>query len=358
MNIKLNSLVASMLLVMSMSAMAQSNAKVVIAHRGASGYLPEHTLPAKAMAYAQGADFLEQDLVMTKDNELIVLHDHYLDSVTDVADRFPGRARKDGRFYAIDFTLPEIRSLKFTEAFEIKDGKKVQTYPNRFPMGKSSFHIHTFQEEIEFVQGLNKSTGKNIGIYPEIKAPWFHKQEGKNISTRVLEVLKQYGYSKKSDNVYLQCFDANELKRIKNELLPKLGMDLKLVQLIAYTDWHETYEEQPNGTWTNYSYDWMFKPGAMKEVAKYADGIGPDYHMLINESSKPGKIKLTAMVKDAHKNKLVVHPYTIRIDKLPNYVKNGQQLFDIIYNKANVDGAFTDFPDLGVKFLQKQHQHQ
>lgn len=91
MNIKLNTLVASMLLVMSMSTIAQSNAKVVIAHRGASGYLPEHTLPAKAMAYAQGADFLEQDLVMTKDNELIVLHDHYLDSVTDVADRFPGR---------------------------------------------------------------------------------------------------------------------------------------------------------------------------------------------------------------------------------------------------------------------------
>lgn len=158
-----------MLLVMSMSAMAQSNAKVVIAHRGASGYLPEHTLPAKAMAYAQGADFLEQDLVMTKDNELIVLHDHYLDSVTDVADRFPGRARKDGRFYAIDFTLPEIRSLKFTEAFEIKDGKKVQTYPNRFPMGKSSFHIHTFQEEIEFVQGLNKSTGKISAFTRKLK---------------------------------------------------------------------------------------------------------------------------------------------------------------------------------------------
>lgn len=135
-------------------------------------------------------------------------------------------------------------------------------------------------------------------------------------------------------------------------------MDLKLVQLIAYTDWHETYEEQPNGSWTNYSYDWMLKPGAMKEVAKYADGIGPTYAMLFKNDSTPNKIKLTGMVKDAHKNKLVVHPYTIRIDKLPTYVKNGQQLFDIIYNKANVDGAFTDFPDLGVKFLQKQHQHQ
>lgn len=127
---------------------------------------------------------------MTKDNELIVLHDHYLDNVTDVTDRFPDRARKDGRFYAIDFTLPKIRSLKFTEAFKIKDGKKVQTYYNRFPMGKSNFHLHSFQEEIKFVQCLNKSTGKNIGIYPEIKAPWFHKQEGKDISTRVLEILK------------------------------------------------------------------------------------------------------------------------------------------------------------------------
>ncbi len=145
--------------------------KVVIAHRGASGYLPEHSLPAKAMAYAQGADYLEQDLVMTKDNELVVLHDHYLDRVTDVAERFPDRARKDGRYYAIDFTLPEIKSLKFTEGFDIdKNGKKVQSYPNRFPMGKSDFRVHTFQEEIEFIQGLNHSTGKNTGIYPEIKS--------------------------------------------------------------------------------------------------------------------------------------------------------------------------------------------
>ncbi|EGK22168.1 glycerophosphoryl diester phosphodiesterase domain protein [Escherichia coli DEC15A] len=86
--------------------------------------MPEHTLPAKAMAYAQGADYLEQDLVMTKDDHLVVLHDHYLDRVTDVADRFPDRARKDGRYYAIDFTLDEIKSLKFTEGFDIENGKK------------------------------------------------------------------------------------------------------------------------------------------------------------------------------------------------------------------------------------------
>ena len=138
-------------IVMGSSAMAaDSNEKIVIAHRGASGYLPEHTLPAKAMAYAQGADYLEQDLVMTKDDHLVVLHDHYLDRVTDVADRFPDRARKDGRYYAIDFTLDEIKSLKFTEGFDIENGKKVQTYPGRFPMGKSDFRVHTFEEEIEF----------------------------------------------------------------------------------------------------------------------------------------------------------------------------------------------------------------
>ncbi|EKT59908.1 glycerophosphodiester phosphodiesterase [Providencia sneebia] len=354
MHLPLKTLVASMILVASVSSVAQSAEKVVIAHRGASGYLPEHTLPAKAMAYAQGADFLEQDLVMTKDNELVVLHDHYLDRVTDVAERFPNRARKDGRYYAIDFTLDEIKSLNFTEGFDIVDGKKVQSYPNRFPMGKSDFRVHTFQEEIEFIQGLNKSTGKNIGIYPEIKAPWFHQQEGKDITKKTLEVLKQYGYTNKEANVYLQCFDANELKRIKTKLMPEMDMNLKLVQLIAYTDWNETQEQKPDGTWVNYSYDWMFEPNSMKEVAKYADGIGPDYHMLVQEDSTPDNIKLTGMVQDAHANNMLVHPYTIRVDKLPKYAKDGQQLFEIIYNQADVDGAFTDFPDLGVKFLQKQ----
>lgn len=351
-------LVAGIILASSMAGVTQAAEKIVIAHRGASGYLPEHTLPAKAMAYAQGADYLEQDLVMTKDNELVVLHDHYLDRVTDVAERFPDRARKDGRYYAIDFTLPEIKSLKFTEGFDIKDGKKVQSYPGRFPMGKSDFRVHTFQEEIEFIQGLNHSTGKNIGIYPEIKAPWFHRQEGKDISSKVLDVLKEYGYTGKADKVYLQCFDANELKRIKNELEPQKGMDLRLIQLVAYTDWNETYEQQPNGKWVNYSYDWMFKPGAMKQVAQYADGIGPDYHMLVAAESTPNKIIFTNMVKDAHASNMMVHPYTIRSDALPKYATDVNQLYDIIYNQAKVDGVFTDFPDKGVQFLQKQGQHK
>ena len=336
------------------STTANADDKVVIAHRGASGYLPEHTLPAKAMAFAQGADYLEQDLVMTKDDQLVVLHDHYLDRVTDVAERFPDRARKDGRYYAIDFTLAEIKSLKFSEGFTVENGKKVQTFPGRFPMGKSDFRVHTFEEEIEFIQGLNHSTGKNIGLYPEIKAPWFHHQEGKDIATRVLEVLKKYGYTSKTDKIYLQCFDANELKRIRNELEPKMGMNLKLVQLIAYTKWNETEEQQPDGKWVNYSYDWMLEPGAMEKIAQYADGIGPDYHMLIADSSTNGHIIINGMVKEAHEHQLEVHPFTVRADQLPPYAKDVNELYDALYRQAGVDGLFTDFPDKAVSYL---HSH-
>ncbi|WP_140918917.1 glycerophosphodiester phosphodiesterase [Limnobaculum xujianqingii] len=365
MKIGFKTLLTGIVLSMSMASIADATTakndkdKIVIAHRGASGYLPEHTLPSKAMAYQQGADFLEQDLVMTKDDRLIVLHDHYLDRVTDVAERFPDRARKDGRYYAIDFTLDEIKSLKFTEGFDIKDGKKVQSYPGRFPMGKSDFRIHTFEEEIEFIQGLNHSTGKNIGIYPEIKAPWFHRSEGKDISVKTLEVLKKYGYSQKSDNIYLQCFDFNELKRIKTELMPKAGVDLKLVQLIAFTDWEETFEPNAEGKLVNYSYDWMFKPGGMQEIAKYADGIGPQYPMLLDvEASKPEHVKLSAMAKEAHDSGMVIHPYTLRADALPKYATSMNQLLDVMYNQAKVEGLFTDFPDMAVQFLQKEGQHK
>ena len=123
--------------------------KIVIAHRGASGYLPEHTLAAKSMAYAMGATYIEQDVVMTKDDVLIVLHDITLDRTTDVSEKFPDRSRGDGRFYAIDFTLKEIRSLSATEGFRIQGGEKVQGYKNRFLMNTSSFGVPTLEEELE-----------------------------------------------------------------------------------------------------------------------------------------------------------------------------------------------------------------
>lgn len=336
-------------------AYAQQSDKLVIAHRGASGYLPEHTLESKALAFGQQADYLEQDLAMTKDNHIIVIHDHFLDGLTDVAKKFPARKREDGRYYVADFTLAEIRTLEMTENFKTEEDKEVQVYPNRFPLWQSSFKIHTFEEEIEFIQGLEKSTGKQIGIYPEIKAPWLHHKEGKDIALETLKVLKKYGYDKKSSPVYLQTFDFNELKRIKTELLPQLGMELKLVQLIAYTDWKETEEQDKDGKWINYDYDWMFKEGAMAEVAKYADGVGPGWYMLIDDkNSKVGDIKYTPLVEELAKYKLEVHPYTVRKDALAPFFVDVDQMYDALLNKAGATGVFTDFPDTAVEFLKKQ----
>ncbi|EKO3390231.1 glycerophosphodiester phosphodiesterase [Vibrio fluvialis] len=343
------------LLALACSASVSAN-PLVIAHRGASGYLPEHTLEAKALAYGMKPDYIEQDVVMTKDDQLVVLHDHYLDRVTDVAERFPGRARADGRYYAIDFTLAEIKSLRVTEGFNIDDkGNKVAGFPDRFPMWKSTFTVPTFAEEIELIQGLNKSLGYDIGIYPEIKAPWFHRHEGKDISKAVLDVLKQYGYDSKEDKVYLQCFDANELKRIHDELLPSMKMDLNLVQLMAYTDWNETMTYQGEQA-TPYSYDWMFEPGGMKKVAQYADGIGPWKPMLVDDKSTKDNIIIKPLMGEAKAAGLVVHPYTFRADKgrIAPYAENFDGMLDVFYNQVKVDGLFTDFPDKAVSFLNHQ----
>ncbi len=319
------------------NAMAQ---KIVIAHRGASGYLPEHTLEAKAMAYAMGADYIEQDVVMTKDDQLIVLHDITLDRTTDVDEKYPSRARSDGRYYAIDFTLAEIKTLKATEGFRIQDGNKVQGYSDRFPMMTSTFQVPTLQEEIELIQGLNKSTGKNIGIYPEIKSPEFHRAEGKDLSSAVVAVLKGYGYTNKQAKVFLQTFSFDELKIIHDEILPAAGIDLNLVMLLGNVE----------------DYPWMFEQDGMQQLAQYADGLGPSHPMVVATDSSAGNIQVTDLVSKAHAAGMQVHPYTYRKDpgQIPPYAENFNQLLDIHFYQADVDGVFTDFTDLAVEFLRSK----
>jgi len=312
--------------------------KVVIAHRGASGYLPEHTIAAKAMAYAQGADYIEQDLVMTKDDELVVLHDRHLDTVTDVAGLFPGRHRDDGRYYVIDFTLDEIRQLSVVERVKIKEGVATPVFKDRFPMGKSSFRVHTFAEEIELIQGLNVSTGKSVGIYPEIKSPAFHREEGKDIAMAALGVLKQYGYDEKTDKVFFQCFDSSELQRIYDELMPQLDMALPLVQLMG----------------TEREYRWMLDKKGMQRLATYVDGIGPSALLLIAPDSTAAEIKVTGLVELAHAAGLQVHPYTFRRerDQMPPFANDYEDFLRIFFDVVGVDGVFTDFPDLTVRFIE------
>ena len=330
--------------------------KVVVAHRGASGYLPEHTLAAKAMAYAQGADFLEQDVVMSKDDQLVVLHDRFLDRVTNVAEVFPERARDDGRYYAIDFTLDELRKLAFSEGFTVKDGEQVADYPERFPLGKSHFGLHTLSEEIEMVQGLNHSTGRDVGLYVEIKAPWFHQSEGKQVSRAVLETLKHYGYVAQDDNAVVQVFDPNGLKRIHDTLQPELEMNLRLVQLMGETRWDMTFQPDAEGKLEPYDYDWMYQEGGMQRIATYADGIGPWKPMVIEDSSTRDDIKVTPMVEEAHAQGLIVMPYTFRLDegRIPDWASDYDDMLRAFFVDARVDGVFTDYPDRAVQWL-KQH---
>ena len=328
--------------------------KVIVAHRGASGYLPEHTLEAKALAYNMGVKYLEQDLAMTKDNRLVVIHDHYLDRVTDVADKFPDRARKDGRYYVIDFTLDEIKSLNFTEGFIIENGKRIQGYKGRFPMLTSTFKIHSLEEEIEFIQGLNKSMGRDIGLYVETKAPWFHKQEGKDISKATLEVLKKYGYTTKDSNVIFQTFDYPDLKYVVDTLMPQMDMSLKTVMLIGRNEWNETYELK-DGNWEPFDFNYLLNPKNFPEIAKYATGLGPTYEMLFDlDKTTKDHIVVNDLVKHAHQNGMIVHPYTVRADALPKYCTDVNELYKAILIDADADGVFTDFPDLGVAFLNKQ----
>jgi glycerophosphoryl diester phosphodiesterase len=302
---------------------------LIIAHRGASGYLPEHTLEAKALAFGLGADFLEQDVVATADDELVVLHDIYLDRVTDVATRFPSRHRDDGRFYVRDFILEELRTL-FVHERTGADGSPV--FPRRFPVGLGRFRIPTLDEELVMVEGLVRSSRRNVGVYPEIKAPHWHRGEGVDISGLVLGALKRRGYETRRDSCYLQCFDAQELRRIRREL----GCDLKLVQLIGEP--HESDER------TDYQY--LQTPEGLRETAGYADGIGPPLGQLYSLADIDGHPVSSGLVSAAHAAGMVVHPYTFRADELPPGFDGVPALVDWFACTLGVDGLFTDFPDL------------
>lgn len=312
--------------------MANEPVPIVIAHRGASGYLPEHTLEAKALAFGQGAHFLEQDVVLSKDAVPVVLHDIHLDTVSDVATRFPGRQRADGRFYALDFTLAELQKLHLTERFNPKTGEPI--YKTRFPTKVGHFRIVTLEEELVFITSLNQSSGKAVGIYPEIKQPAWHQAEGYDISPIVLDLLKKFGYNDKTAPCYLQCFEFDEVKRIRSELAWK-GL---LIQLMSAS------KTGLGGS----DYEQMRTPAGLADLAHLVDGIGPAIASILD---KQGLV--TSLVADAHRAGLKVHPYTLRSDDLPTFAPTPEALLQLLFDEAKVDGLFTDFPDVCLDWLQR-----
>lgn len=287
--------------------------KIVIAHRGACAYLPEHTLEAYAMAYALGADYIEQDLVLTRDARFVCLHDVHLEDTTNIEEVFPDRQRADGKWYAADFTLEEIKGLSVHERL-----------PGRFPVGAAAFEVPSFEEAIELIQGLNKACGGAIGIYPELKKPAWHRKEGLPMEEAFAAVLQHYGYVGKTAKCYVQCFEAATLKTLRKDF----GSQAPQILLIGGGK-KEITEKQ------------------LEDIAAYAEGIGPDKSRI---ETQPGLVQL------AHKQGLAVHPYTMRADCCPGQYKTVEEEFKQFYFTYGVDGLFTDHPGRAARLLAaKRH---
>ena len=257
----------------------------IIAHRGASGYLPEHTLPAYALGYGQGAGWIEPDVVLTADGVPIALHDTVLDRVTDVAAAFPGRAREDDRYYVADFSWEEISRLRVRDAFE-----------GRFP--HRTFRVPRLRAVLDLVDGLNRTTGRRVGIYPELKEPAARP----GLAAAVLAALAGYDLP-----VRLQSFDAAALAALETEH-PR-------VQLID--------EDDP------------LTDAELDAIAGYAAGVGVPKKLLFEDAT---------VVPRARARRLVVHVWTLRAD----LVGAGFDSFaaEVAALAAlEVDGMFTDHPD-------------
>ena len=300
------------------------NNKTVIAHRGASGYLPEHTLSAAALAHGFNVDYVEADIVVTKDSIPIVLHDITLNSTTDVAKKFPDRKRVDGKHYAIDFTLNEIKQLRVSE--RIAGGSL--RFANRFPFGYSNFTVPTLAEFIQLVEGLNKTRRKKIGIYPEIKNPRFHQRHQKDISQIVLAILSQLD---PNTPLILQCFDFSEIKRLRIEL----GFQGDLIQLIGDNSWPDAPSD----------FSYLTSERGLAELSKHVDGLGVWIGHLKGTKGK-------YLVHLAKKHGLIIHGYTFRLDALPKG-DSEVKLLDFLFEELEIDGLFADQPDIVMGYLNR-----
>ena len=304
---------------------------LVVAHRGASGALPEHTLPAVAYAHALGADYIEQDVVLTRDGVPVVLHDIYLDATTDAAAVFPGRAAAGAapgeRYPVFDLTLAEIKTLRASERFDPATGRPV--FPRRFPVRTGDFEVPTLAEELELIAGLNRSTGRRAGVFPELKRPAEHAAAGLDLAPAALRVLADFGYADRDDRCYVQCFDFDELKRVRGEL----GCDLKLVRLTVPGERLTTAD--------------------LEETTATCDGLGPPLTDALRFVSYD--FQSTGLIERATAAGLAVFPWTARFDALPPASADRRGFADLHAAAfgAGAAGIFTDFPGRTAAALRR-----
>ena len=350
------------------------NPPLVIAHRGASGQLPEQTLEAYARAIELGADVIEMDLVSTKDGVLIARHDPNLAISTDVAKhpRFASRKKTikvDGEtqtgWFSNDFTLAEIKTLG-----------GISTDPERPQDFNGKFKIPTFQEIIDFAKAKSKETGRTIAIYPETKNPTYFRDLGLPMEDKVIAAINAAGWNSKTAPIYVQSFEPGSLKYMKAkglntrliQLIDGDGIDMKTGAMTYAVPVDRPYEWTKAGDKRNF--DVMVTPAGLAEIKTYADGIGPWKRYIVSikgsigsdgkplDVNKDGKINdadatsvsPTTLVADAHKAGLFVHPFTFRNESrrlAADYNKDGRNEYAVYY-KLGVDGVFTDFPDTAI----------
>lgn len=339
-----------------MNAHRQASIPIVIAHRGASGYLPEHTLAAYAIAILQGADFVEPDLVLTKDGQLIARHDNMLSPTTDVAHRPEFADRRTTKvvdgiektdWFSEDFTLQEIKRLRAVE--RIADLRPENA---RFD---SQFDIPTLEEVIDLVKSFEKSARRGIGIYPETKHPTYFERLGLPMGQALVELLRRHGYeAERKHQVFIQSFETANLKALRQVTT------IPLVQLLWLAG--QPYDVTLGGG--TLSYDDMGTLEGLQAIAAYADGVGAEKNHFIIPQGVDGDLDrhcATRFVDDAHRAGLLVHAFTFRAENFflpkssrqsnPDDPKGKGDLISEIktFLATGIDGLFVDQPDLGVK---------
>lgn len=301
-----------------------ANSKLVIANGGASGYLMPNNLPSLAMAISMQPDSIKIDLMLTKDNQLIVFSSSTLEKNTNVAERFLEKKREDGSYHVIDFNLDEIKQLS------LKDPT------NHFPADLSlQLSIPTFQEMLTLVRGLEKTLVRSIPIVVEPKQAWLYRKEGVDINQQVLTTLKEYNYTGSENDIILLSFDAQELKRMKKELMPQMQMNIQLIQLIDSNTGTESMVEEW-GEWVSYNYDWMFSNSGLHSIGRYAAGIGLHKSMLADNS---GALLLSDFITDTHQLGMTVYTFPVNKNDQSTspFVKNFTEELEFYYFTVGVD---------------------
>ncbi|MGD2133375.1 MAG: glycerophosphodiester phosphodiesterase family protein [Maricaulaceae bacterium] len=294
---------------------------IVIAHRGASGLRPEHTLAAYALAIEQGADVIEPDLVMTGDGVLVDRHDRYLSTTTDVAEHpeFAERRRVDPAgsdrtdWWVEDFTLDELKTLR-----------AVQPFPGRSTEFDGLYEIPTFDEVIDLAKARSAELGRTVALYPETKSPGYFALIGLDMEAPLLAALEREGWTGPDAPVYIQSFEPEILISLNEQI------DAPLVMLVSPTATGVASSGAPTPNIP------------LEEAAAFADGVGPEKTLVMTSTGED-----TGFVAAAHALGLLVHPWTFRDDNVRDGFDSAADEIARAF-EIGVDGVFTDFPATGV----------